>query len=162
MFANENYLDGSQHAEFKRAIINFTKEFDEFKQDSKNQLNGIKEKVLEENKHLSGAQENTNWQKWQRQSNTLRTECNTELETLKRTHAELKVELKNPITLLENSTERSTKMTNQTEDRKSGLKDKVEALDQINKGYDKIETEKMWNTTKLSILIQIVSIDKGE
>ena len=29
-------------------------------------------------------------------------------------------------------------MTNQTEDRKSGLKDKVEALDQINKGYDKI------------------------
>lgn len=40
--------------------MNVTKEFKEFREDTKKQFNEIKEKVLKENKLLSDAQENIN------------------------------------------------------------------------------------------------------
>lgn len=60
MFANDNYLDKPQNTELKRIIINFIKEFKEFIEDTKNQLNEIKKKEFKESKCLSDAQENTN------------------------------------------------------------------------------------------------------
>ena len=38
----------------RRTIMSVTKEFKELREDTKKQFNGIKEKVLKENKHLSG------------------------------------------------------------------------------------------------------------
>ena len=49
MFVNGNYLDESYGTEFKRTIINF-KEFKEFKENIKKQLDEIKEKEFEGNK----------------------------------------------------------------------------------------------------------------
>lgn len=52
MLANENYLDELQDTECKRTIINFIKEFKDFKEDTKRQLSGIKENKLKENERL--------------------------------------------------------------------------------------------------------------
>lgn len=60
MFASENELDGPQDPKIERTIINFIKEFKEVKEDTKIQLNGMKEKELQENNRLSADQENTN------------------------------------------------------------------------------------------------------
>lgn len=49
----------------------------------------------------------------------------------------MKVDLKNPITQLENSKENTTSKMNQTEDRLSGLNNKVEDPDQMGEKYKK-------------------------
>jgi hypothetical protein len=46
MIANENYLNEPQDTEFKRTIASFIKEFKEFREDTKKQLNEIKTKIL--------------------------------------------------------------------------------------------------------------------
>lgn len=54
MLANQNYLDELQNTEKKkREIKTLHKNFQEFEEDTKKQLSGIKEKGLEENKHVS-------------------------------------------------------------------------------------------------------------
>lgn len=53
-------MDGPQDPKIERTIINFIKEFKEVKEDTKIQLNGMKEKELQENNRLSADQENTN------------------------------------------------------------------------------------------------------
>ena len=65
----------------------------------------------------------------------LRTEFNKEIEILKRTQDEMKMELKNPTTYLDNSKGSLTGRMNQAEDRISGLENKVDDLDQIRKEY---------------------------
>ena len=51
----------------------------------------------------------------------------------------MKKELKNPRTYLENSKGSLTGRMNQTEDRISGLEDKVDDLDQIRKEYETLK-----------------------
>lgn len=57
----ENCLNEPQGTDFKRAIINFNKEFREFKEYSKKQLGELKEKQqeLEVNKYSNDTQQNT-------------------------------------------------------------------------------------------------------
>lgn len=38
MFANQNYLDGTQDTGYKRKIINFAPNFKEFREDTKKQM----------------------------------------------------------------------------------------------------------------------------
>lgn len=80
--------------QFKRTTINFIKEFQEFKEDKKKQINEIKQ-----NKLLSDAQENTNIKLMEIAKTTqdLRKEFNQETETLNRTQVEMKKELENTI-----------------------------------------------------------------
>lgn len=59
VFANGNYLDKAQCTRFKGTIINFIEEFKEFKEDTKKQLNKIKEEKLNENKCPNDTQGNT-------------------------------------------------------------------------------------------------------
>jgi hypothetical protein len=102
MFNNENYLDEPQNTEFERTIINFLKEHKEFKDKTKNQLAEIKNKELKKNNCLTDVQETTNW--WFQESirlmemikiiQGLRTEFNQEIEILRKTQAEMKIELK--------------------------------------------------------------------
>lgn len=52
MIANENYLNEPQDTEFKRTIASFIKEFKEFREDTKKQLNEIiSGRELKENKY---------------------------------------------------------------------------------------------------------------
>lgn len=61
MFSTKNYFDEPQNTTFKRTIINFIKEFREFKEDTKKHLNEIKENILKERKKCQhDAQETTN------------------------------------------------------------------------------------------------------
>lgn len=43
MFSSENYLDEAQDTEFRRAITNLIKEFEDFKENVNKQLNELKE-----------------------------------------------------------------------------------------------------------------------
>lgn len=65
----------------------------------------------------------------------LKTEFSKEIGTFKKTQTEMRMELKNPITLLENPNKSLTSRMNQVEDRISGLKDKAEDLDNKSKGW---------------------------
>lgn len=65
----------------------------------------------------------------------LKTEFNKEIATLKRTQAEKKMGLKNPVVQLENSKEGLTSEENQAEDRIPCFKDKIEDLDQTSKKH---------------------------
>lgn len=60
MFVIKSYLNELHDKEFQRIIINFIKEWKDFKQATKKQLNNIKEKKLKENENLSDVQESTN------------------------------------------------------------------------------------------------------
>lgn len=61
MIVKENYLDEFQGPEIKKkTAINLLREFKQFEEIMKKPLNEVREKELEENKCLSGAQENTN------------------------------------------------------------------------------------------------------
>lgn len=61
MFLNEMNKYRIQDTEFKRSVINSIKEFEELKEDTENSsVDSLKENVFKENKHLSGAQEDTN------------------------------------------------------------------------------------------------------
>lgn len=57
-------------------------------------------------------------------------------EILRKTQNKIKTELKNLVTQVGNSKEILTSRIKQTEDRISGLKDKIEDLDQIRKGHE--------------------------
>lgn len=67
----------------------------------------------------------------------LRIKFNKEIKTLKKIQVEMEMELKRPITHLENSNERLTSRLNQAESRISDFKDKVEFRDQLGKEYEK-------------------------
>lgn len=56
MLANDNYLDGHQDIEFNGTIIIFIKEF---KEDTKEQLNDIKQKEFTDNKRVSAVPKKT-------------------------------------------------------------------------------------------------------
>lgn len=74
-----------------------------------------------------------------------------EIETLKSTQAEMKLELKHPTIQLENSKENITCRMDQVENRIPGLKDKAEYLEQKNKKKYKNKgnnIQGMWDTTK--------------
>lgn len=58
MLANENYLDELQVTKIKKSA-NLLKELEEFKEDTKKQLSGIKDKELKENERLRDVQEDT-------------------------------------------------------------------------------------------------------
>ena len=49
MFANDNYLEEPQDTEFKGTIISFIREFKDLREDTKKQVNEIKEKAFTEN-----------------------------------------------------------------------------------------------------------------
>lgn len=57
-------------------------------------------------------------------------EYNEEVETLKKTRTEMKMELKNSISLLENAKKSLTMIINQAEDKKLGLEHKLKELKQ--------------------------------
>ena len=63
----------------------------------------------------------------------MRPEFNKDIEALKRNQTEMKMELKSPVNQLENSRESPTSRMNKTDDRTSGLKDKIEVQVQISK-----------------------------
>lgn len=72
----------------------------------------------------------------------LRTELSQEIETQKRTQAEMKMELKkNTTAQLENPKESFTSRTTQAKDRIMGRKDKIEGVDEINKGHKSFLTQ---------------------
>lgn len=62
----------------------------------------------------------------------------------------MKMEFPNQIIQLENSKEIFTSRMSHAEDQISGLKDKVEALDQISNGkkIEEISIQEMWDTTE--------------
>ena len=62
---------------------------------------------------------------------------NKEIKTLQKIQVEMEMELKHPITHLENTNESLTSRLNQTESRISDFKDKVEVRDQLDKEYEK-------------------------
>lgn len=82
----------------RRTIMNVTKEFKEFREDTKKQFSEIKEKVLKENKHPSDAQENIN--KWlvemTKTIQDLRMKFNQEINTVKSSQSEMRMEVKTP------------------------------------------------------------------
>lgn len=59
MLANENYLDELQVTKIIKKSANLVKELEEFKEDTKKQLSGIKDKELKENERLGDVQEDT-------------------------------------------------------------------------------------------------------
>lgn len=59
MLANENYLDELQVTKIIKKSANLVKELEEFKEDTKKQLSGIKDKELKENERLRDVQEDT-------------------------------------------------------------------------------------------------------
>lgn len=81
-------------------------------------------------------------------SKDLRMKSNKEIETLKRTQDERKMDLKGLVNQLENTEEILKNRMNQSGNRISGFNDRVEELEQINKEY-KSKQEKniheMWN-----------------
>lgn len=62
----------------------------------------------------------------------------------------MKMDFPNQIIQLENSKEIFTSRMSHAEDQISGLKDKVEALDQISNGkkIEEISIQEMWDTTE--------------
>lgn len=58
-------------------------------------------------------------------------EFNNEIETLTKAQAEMKMELRNPITQLGNLKNRLTRSMNRAEDRRAGCRDKVGDLDKF-------------------------------
>lgn len=59
MLANENYLDELHVTKIIKKSANLVKELEEFKEDTKKQLSGIKDKELKENERLRDVQEDT-------------------------------------------------------------------------------------------------------
>lgn len=75
---------------------------------------------------------------------------NKEIKTLQKIQVEMEMELKHPITHLENTNESLTSRLNQAESRISDIKDKVEVRDQLDKEYEKNKlqernTQEMWD-----------------
>lgn len=141
MIANKNNQDENEDAEFKTMIIDFIKEFKVFKEDSKKQFNRIKGKELREKKWCPRKCKHTA---------DMNDEDNPEQNSIKRQKQWRDLKLrwkwnwKIPVTQLENSKESIASRNNQKENILSGIKGKVEDLNQRGKGYKKT----IWNYKK--------------